>query len=217
MVGLDILMGMEQANEGRTISSRRVYFCSSNFDGPHELPVSASEVEALYVLYKKVCSCIVLDGLIRKEEFRQALLRNSGKPNLFVDRVFDMFDLNHNGVLEFGEFVLSLSIFHPKSPIADKISFTFNMYDVHNKGYIEREEVKKMVVAILEESDLELPDDIVEAIVENAFMEADSKRDGKIDLEEWKGFVANNPSLLKNMTLPYLMDVGVVYPSFVKK
>ncbi|XP_021846636.1 calcineurin B-like protein 8 isoform X2 [Spinacia oleracea] len=178
--------------------------------------VSLDEVEAVYVLYKKVSCCIVDDGLIHKEEFRQALLRNKGKPDLFVDRVFDLFDLKRNGVLDFGEFVQSLSIFHPKSPAADKILFTFNLYDLQHTGCIEREEVKEMVLAILKESDLELPDEVIEEIVENAFNEADSNQDGKIDLEEWKEFVGKNPSLLKNMTIPYLMDVSTVFPSFVE-
>jgi len=34
--------------------------------------------------------------------------------------------------------------------------------------------------------------------------DVDKDSDGKISREDWKAFVSQNPSLLMNMTLPYL-------------
>ncbi|XP_050268981.1 calcineurin B-like protein 7 isoform X2 [Quercus robur] len=150
-----------------------------------------------------------------REEFHLALLRNSHKQNLFADRVFDLFDVKHNGVIEFEEFVRSLSIFHPNAPKEDKITFAFRLYDLRHTGYIEHEELKEMVLAILTESELTLSDEEVESIVNKTMMEADSKGDGKIDQEEWKELVEKNPALIKNMTLPYLKDITLAFPSFI--
>ncbi|GKV03572.1 hypothetical protein SLEP1_g15848 [Rubroshorea leprosula] len=58
---------------------------------------------------------------------------------------------------------------------------------------------------VLMESGIELPDDLLDAIVDKTFADADADGDRRINKEEWKAFVVRNPSLLKNMTLPCLM------------
>ncbi|BAT72976.1 hypothetical protein VIGAN_01042400 [Vigna angularis var. angularis] len=173
-----------------------------------------SEIEALHVLFKKLSSSMVDDGVISKEEFQLGILGSSKKRSLFTDRLFQLFDSKRDGVIEFGVFIRGLSVFHPAAPQAQKADFSFRLYDICQKGFIEREEVKEMICALLSESDLVLSNDIIEVVLDKTFEEADSKGDGRIDPEEWQEFVGRKPSLLRNMTIPYLKDLNTQFPSF---
>ncbi|XP_020548283.1 calcineurin B-like protein 10 isoform X3 [Sesamum indicum] len=146
-----------------------------------------NEVEALHELFKKLSSSIIDDGLIHKGCMKVVA----------GDQFF-------SGLRE----ELQLALFRI-------VCVSFKLYDLRQTGFIEREEVKQMVIAILMESDTKLSDELLELIIDKTFADADADKDGKINKEDWKAFVSRQPSLLRNMTVPYLKDITSVFPSFV--
>ncbi|RAL50989.1 hypothetical protein DM860_005345 [Cuscuta australis] len=226
---------------------RRVYEDAATLSSQTHFTVK--EVKALLELFNNLSSSLKDDGFISKEEFQIGLFRNSKTQSFFADRMFKLFDSTNDGVIEFGEFVRALSIFHPVASLEEKadcmkntlissknhrimnilltlfqfllaqshVAVLFRLYDVRQAGFIEHQGVKKMIMALLQESGLTLPEDIIQDMINKTFEEADSNDDGKIDAEEWKNFVCRNPPLLKNMTIPYLMDLTAAFPSFSTK
>ncbi|KAL0735422.1 hypothetical protein Bca4012_011632 [Brassica carinata] len=178
---------------------------------------SEAEVEVLHELFiKLITSCVSSDNHITKENFQFILTKDTKRRSLCAERMFGLFDMRIDGAIDFGEFVHSLNIFHPNSSQRDKAIFAFRLYDTRQTGFIEPEEVKEMIIDVIEESELMLTESIIDSIVSKTFEEADMKKDGKIDMEEWENFVAMHPLTLKNMTIPFLKDLPRTFPSFLQ-
>ena len=82
----------------------------------------SAQVEKLYELFKVISSSGDDDGLIDKSEFQQAL---GLKRNLFVDRMFELFDANGDKNINFTEFVAGLSVFTKRAKGEEKARFSF--------------------------------------------------------------------------------------------
>ncbi|KAK7384927.1 hypothetical protein VNO78_30630 [Psophocarpus tetragonolobus] len=118
-----------------------------------------------------------------------------------VEALYELYQKLSNSVIEDG--------------LIDKEEFQLALFKNKNKRNLFADRLKEMVLALLHESDVSLSDDLVNIIVDKTFNDADTKCDGKIDQDEWKAFVIAHPSLLKNMTLPYLKHITLAFPSFI--
>ena len=60
-----------------------------------------------------------------------------GDPSEFAEHTFRVLDQNSDGVLDFREFVVSMSVMR-KGDVDDRLKWAFNMYDIDGNGYITR-------------------------------------------------------------------------------
>ena len=61
-----------------------------------------------------------------------------------LDRIFDIFDDDKSGTLDFREFLCCMSLLM-RGTIKEKLEMCFNVYDKDNKGYLLNEEAIKMI------------------------------------------------------------------------
>ncbi|TVU32444.1 hypothetical protein EJB05_24175 [Eragrostis curvula] len=98
-----------------------------------------------------------------QEEFQLALFQEHQQEESFADRIFDLFDLKRNGVIEF-ESLFGPQHFPPDTPTTEKVAFAFRLYDLRGTGFIEREEWKWCLPFLMNQ--FILSDEAIEQIVD---------------------------------------------------
>ncbi|PRP80092.1 calcium-binding protein [Planoprotostelium fungivorum] len=159
------------------------------------------ELKAMYKQFRKEQP----QGYIDKEEFRE-MMRQMGVVDSFLqDLIFNVFDEDKDGGINFQEFVAALSVMTRGDP-TEKLEFAFNMYDIDGDGVIDKREMGQIM-----ESFYKLVGPLVtfsgkkyespSQLVEEFFDIMDKNGDGKITLEEYKEGALKNPDVIQGLKL----------------
>lgn len=88
-------------------------------------------------------------GMLTKSEFQKIYKQffPFGDPSSFADYVFNVFDADKSGSIDFKEFICALSV-TSRGKMEDKLDWAFQLYDIDGDGKISYDEMLSIVEAI---------------------------------------------------------------------
>uniref|UniRef100_A0A665V4P0 Kv channel interacting protein 2 n=1 Tax=Echeneis naucrates TaxID=173247 RepID=A0A665V4P0_ECHNA len=104
---------------------------------------SKKELQVLYRGFKNECP----SGAVNEETFKNIYSQffPQGDSSMYAHFLFEAFDTQNNGAVNFEDFVISLSIIL-RGSVTDKLNWAFNLYDLNKDGCITREVLKRQPV-----------------------------------------------------------------------
>jgi len=118
----------------------------------------------------------------------------------FTELIFAKFDRNSDGVLDFRELCISLSLLDRGTP-EQKIRFCFGVFGADKEGAITRSNLSKMLAWQYDSMGFSDFDEMVQTSVDFAFAEYDQEKDGKLSFEEFSQVVYKQPVLIEMLQL----------------
>ncbi|KAI1470791.1 uncharacterized protein F4812DRAFT_456805 [Daldinia caldariorum] len=160
------------------------------------------ELQQWYKGFLKDCP----SGMLTKEEF-QKIYRQFfpfGDPSSFADYVFNVFDSDKSGSIDFKEFICALSV-TSRGKMEDKLDWAFQLYDIDGDGKISYDEMLKIVEAIYKMvgSMVKLPEDedTPEKRVRKIFRMMDKDENGSLDMDEFKEGSKRDETIVSALSL----------------
>ncbi|KAI8501846.1 hypothetical protein Bbelb_202580 [Branchiostoma belcheri] len=129
------------------------------------------ELEALYEQYRCLCD---QDAVIKRDTFNFCLGPLGTLNNLVLDRLWQFYDFNDDGVIDFDDFAKGLSVL-VKGTQEEKARFAFQGYDIEKKNSLSRENLTKLLKAYFQVS-IELVRDVVKACEEEMMLNFDDSQ-----------------------------------------
>ncbi|XP_064616006.1 neuronal calcium sensor 1-like [Liolophura sinensis] len=169
--------------------TKRTYFCEE-------------EIKQWYKGFMKDCP----DGRLTLEGFKKIYKQffPFGDPSKFATFVFNVFDENKDGFIEFHEFLQALSV-TSRGNVDEKLQWAFRLYDLDHDGYITREELLDIVDAIYKMvgNMVKLPEEenTPEKRVNKIFEVMDQNHDNRLTYDEFLEGSKKDPTIIQALTL----------------
>ncbi|XP_062515076.1 neuronal calcium sensor 1-like [Corticium candelabrum] len=163
---------------------------------------SERELQQWYKGFVRDCP----SGNLSQKEFRNIYQQffPSGDASKFADLVFNEFDSNKDGAIEFKEFIAALSVIS-RGSLEEKLTWSFRLYDLDKDGKITRQELLSIMEAIytMVGHAVRLPYDekTPEQRVDQIFYMMDKNHDDLLTLEEFKDGSKQDPSVVQALSL----------------
>ncbi|GAM86618.1 hypothetical protein ANO11243_046330 [Dothideomycetidae sp. 11243] len=160
------------------------------------------ELQQWYKGFLKDCP----SGMLSKEEFQKIYKQffPFGDPSSFADYVFNVFDADKSGAIDFKEFICALSV-TSRGKMEDKLDWAFQLYDIDGDGKISYDEMLSIVEAIYKMvgSMVKLPEDedTPEKRVRKIFRMMDKDENGSLDMAEFKEGSKRDETIVSALSL----------------
>ncbi|XP_025785571.1 EF-hand calcium-binding domain-containing protein 1-like [Puma concolor] len=160
-----------------------------------------SEVECLIRLFHSLVerANVRLNNLgLDRNAFRAILHSVFGMTDdMLMNRVFFVFDKDHDNCINVKEWVKGLSVFL-RGTFEEKLKFCFEVYYLNGDGYISREEIFDMLKNSLhQQSSEEENDEGIKELVDITLKKMDYDNDGKISFADFEKAVREERLLLE--------------------
>ena len=186
----------DKASEPLTLAEAKRLTCLDQFDVEDVFGEFAEAADETGVLERKAfVACfdniIQSTGSLSRAEEASALS--------VIDRLFDLFDNDGNGVVDFSELASGLSVLCGGSR-DDKARAAFSLFDYNGDGFITLEEMRRYLGSVFKVMYETQPgtgdamgvsaEDLAAVTAQQAFEDADLNHDGRLSFEEFQKWYA---------------------------